>query len=169
MACGLLRPWRRRPCCDNPCCKPAATALAVGPPAACDDLAAYCLLPGWLDCCLAWRAGFCEPGCDDDLAVTTLAVGPAGCPRRPRCLPACFLALRGWLAAASQIWNSKKSVAPLRRNAIFFDDPSRFENYRVFFKVRSSRGDTTSGIPKKMSPLCDEMHLFFGCWICYWL
>ena len=85
LAGGLLRAWLRRPCCDNPCCGPAgclrrpcclpaalrlhaaslaATTLlplAVGLPAACDDLAA-CLLPCWLDYWLAWRAGCCEPG-----------------------------------------------------------------------------------------------------------
>ena len=51
----------------------------------------------------------------------------------------------------------------------FFDDPSRIENYRVFLTVRSPRGDTKSGIQKKMSPLCGGMHIFFDCWTCYWL
>ena len=44
---------------------------------------AACLLPCWLDCWLAWRAGCCEPGCDDFAATTLNCCGPAGCLRRP--------------------------------------------------------------------------------------
>ena len=43
---------------------------------------------------------------------------------------------------------------------LFFDNPTKLKNYRVFLHVRSFRENTKSEIQKKVSHLCDEMQFF---------
>ena len=108
-----------------------------------------CCLPAALLAC--WIAWFLRRPCCHDPCCKDACDVPVGWPAgllglRGFCEPGCE---RGWLAAARQIRNPKKKSRLCDEMRLFFDNPTKLKNYRVFLHVRSSRENTKSVIQKK--------------------